>query len=113
MDQTIEKAALKKNPKCKACSKHDYEFLKSKSKETAVLCGRNSVQVLPSSPLKMEALLKRLQQSEVEILGGNLYLMSFKVKNYTITVFEDGRALINGTSDERMAKSLYSQYIGS
>ena len=113
MEQTLEKAALKKNPKCKACSKHDYEFLKSKRRETAVLCGRNSVQVLPFRPLKMEALLKRLQQSEVEILGGNLYLMNFRVKGYFITVFEDGRALIKGTSDERIAKSLYSRYIGS
>ncbi len=113
MDQTIEKVALRKNPKCKACSKHDYEFLKSKRGETTVLCGRNIVQILPARPPRMKALLKRLQKSEVEILGGNLYLMRFKVRGYSITVFEDGRALIKGTSDERVAKSLYSRYIGS
>ncbi len=110
---SVEKVVLKKVKDCKACSKHDYEFLKSKLRETTVLCGRNSVQVFPSRPLKIEELMHRLQGSEVEILGGNLYLMSFKVKDYVITVFEDGRALVKGTSDEKKAKSLYSRYVGA
>jgi adenylyltransferase/sulfurtransferase len=111
--QSLEKVALKKNSKCKACSKRNFEFLNSKLKETAVLCGRNVIQVLPPRPLRIEELMHRLQDSNVEILGGNLYMMSFRVKGYTITVFEDGRALIRGTSDEKVAKSLYSRYIGS
>jgi len=113
LKHTLEKVAIKKNDGCKACSKHSFEFLNSKLKETAVLCGRNAVQVFPSRPLKMEELMHRLQGSEVEILGGNLYLMSFKIKDYVITVFEDGRALVKGTSDEKKAKSLYSRYVGA
>ena len=113
LKQSLEKVALKKRDDCKACSKHSFEFLNSKLKETAILCGRNAVQVFPPRPLKIEELMHRLQGSEVEILGGNLYLMSFKIKGYTISVFEDGRALIRGTSDEKVAKSLYSKYIGS
>jgi len=111
--QSLEKVALKKRDDCKACSKRSFEFLNSKLKETAILCGRNAVQVFPSRPLKIEELMRSLQGSEVEILGGNLYLMSFKIKGYIISVFEDGRALIRGTSDEKVAKSLYSKYIGS
>ena len=113
LKHTLEKIALKKNSECKTCYKHNFEFLNSKLKETAVLCGRNAIQVFPQRPLKIEELMHRLQGSEVEILGGNLYLMSFRVKNYAITVFEDGRALIRGTSDEKVAKSLYSKYVGS
>ena len=113
LKHTLEKVAIKKNDGCKACSKDSFEFLNSKLKETAVLCGRNAVQVFPSRPLKMEELMHRLQGSEVEILGGNLYLMSFKIKDYVITVFEDGRALVKGTSDEKKAKSLYSRYVGA
>jgi len=113
LKHTLEKIALKKNSECKTCYKHNFEFLNSKLKETAVLCGRNAIQVFPRRPLKIEELMHRLQGSEVEILGGNLYLMSFRVKNYAITVFEDGRALIRGTSDEKVAKSLYSKYVGS
>jgi len=113
LKQSLEKVALKKNSECKTCYKHSFEFLNSKLKEAAVLCGKNAVQVSPSRPLKIEELMHRLQGSEVEIVGGNLYLMSFKVKGYTITVFEDGRALIRGTSDEKVAKSLYSKYVGS
>jgi len=111
--QSLEKVALRKRDDCKACSKRSFEFLNSKLKETAVLCGRNAVQVFPSRPLRIEELMHSLQGNEVEILGGNLYLMSFKVKGYIITVFEDGRALIRGTSDEKVAKSLYSKYVGS
>jgi len=113
LKQSLEKVALKKRGNCKACFKHSFEFLNSKLKETTVLCGRNAVQVFPPRPLKIEELMHRLQGSEVEILGGNLYLMSFKIRGYTISVFEDGRALIRGTSDEKVAKSLYSKYIGS
>jgi adenylyltransferase/sulfurtransferase len=109
--QSFDKIALKKNKNCKACSKHNYEFLKSKKREATVLCGRDTVQIAGRG-LKIKDLLERLQKSEVEILGGNLYLMSFRVKNYAITVFEDGRALIKGTSDEKTAKSLYSRYVG-
>jgi adenylyltransferase/sulfurtransferase len=111
--QSLEKVALKKRNDCKACSKRSFEFLNSKSRETAVLCGKNAIQVFPPRSLKIGELIRRLQGSEVEILGGNLYLMSFRVKGYTITVFEDGRALVKGTSDEKVAKSLYSKYIGS
>jgi adenylyltransferase/sulfurtransferase len=111
--QTFDKISLKKASGCRTCSKHDYEFLKSRSRETTVLCGRNSVQVSPQHCLKIKDLLEKLQGSEVEIVGGNLYLLRFKVKNCVVTVFEDGRALINGTSDEKTAKSLYSRYVGA
>jgi len=112
MKQTLDKVALKKNSKCKTCSKHSYEFLKSKTRETTVMCGKAIVQISPKRPLEIKELINRLQNVDVEIIGGNLYLMSFKVKNYVITVFEDGRALVKGTSDEKTAKSLYSRYVG-
>lgn len=111
--QSFDKIELKKNKSCKACSKHHYKFLKSKAKKTTVLLGKNTVQVVPSRSLNIEELMKRLQKSEVEILGGNLYLMNFKIRDYTITVFEDGRALVKGTSDEKIAKELYLKYVGA
>jgi adenylyltransferase/sulfurtransferase len=111
--QAFDKIEVKKRKDCKACSKHNYEFLNSKNKGAMAICGRDIIQVNPTSKLKISELLKRLQKSEVEIVGGNLYLLIFKVGDFAITVFEDGRALIKGTSDEKIAKSLYSRYVGA
>jgi adenylyltransferase/sulfurtransferase len=39
-------------------------------------------------------------------------LLKFRVGEYELIVFPDGRAFINGCTDEKIAKSLYAKYIG-
>ena len=39
-------------------------------------------------------------------------LIRLKLDNYEINVFRDGRAIILGTNDKIIAKSLYAKYIG-
>jgi adenylyltransferase/sulfurtransferase len=40
-------------------------------------------------------------------------LLRFRAPPHTITVFPDGRALIQGTTDVGRARSLYARYIGA
>ena len=40
-------------------------------------------------------------------------LLRFRRDPYTVTVFPDGRALIQGTTDPAVARSLYARFIGS
>ena len=103
----------KSEASCRICDEHNYEFLKTDNGVKAVsLCGHNSVQVTPSSPLNItfEDLASRLKSSgEVKF---NNYMMKFNIPQHEFTIFPDGRTIIKGVMDESAGKSLYARYIG-
>lgn len=112
---TNERHAIKatRNPDCKCCSKHAFEFLDAVSAEfSAVLCGRNAVQIAPANGVvDLAALASRLETlGEVKL---NEYLLRFATSENEMTIFRDGRAIIKGTDDVSAARSLYAKYIGS
>jgi molybdopterin-synthase adenylyltransferase len=43
----------------------------------------------------------------------NAYLLRFRAENYEITLFADGRAIISGTDDVAIARTVYAKYIGA
>jgi hypothetical protein len=45
-------------------------------------------------------------------VGFNDYLLRCEVDDYEITLFPDGRAIIKGTTDPSVARSVYARYIG-
>jgi molybdopterin-synthase adenylyltransferase len=104
----------KPHPECIACGERKFEFLDAEATEfAAVLCGRDAVQM--SAPQKTEidlvALAKRLERfTDVK---QNDYLVRFNSDDNVITVFRDGRAIVQGTDDISHARSLYAKYIGS
>ncbi|MFC7062101.1 ThiF family adenylyltransferase [Halobacillus seohaensis] len=104
------------NPTCSSCSSHaTYPYLtKEKGIRTAVLCGRDTVQVRPSATIKLtlEDLSIRLKPISQK-LHQNRELLVFTVEEFRLVVFKDGRTLVHGTSDVSEAKKLYQQYIGA
>ncbi|MEH7097870.1 thiazole biosynthesis adenylyltransferase ThiF [Neobacillus vireti] len=100
---------------CPSCGQHrSYPYLSFENQtKTAVLCGRDSVQIRPSLSIArdLEALEKVLVKQ-----GGNVqrnpYLLSFNVDSHRLVVFKDGRVLIHGTKDISEAKALYHRYLG-
>lgn len=101
------------NPDCKCCGQRVFEFLDAESGEfSAVLCGRNAVQIAPPRPvqLDLEKLAEKL--SSIAEVKQNEYLVRFSSGENEVTVFADGRAIIKGTDDTAIARSLYSRYIG-
>ena len=102
------------NPDCKACSLRSFEFLDVETREfSAVLCGRNSVQIAPpkAASVDLPALADRL--GNISSVKLNQYLVRFDFENHEITVFSDGRAIIGGTDDISVARSIYARYIGT
>ena len=102
------------SPDCLACGKHSFEFLDAEAQEfAAVLCGRNAVQVGPPRPVRLdiEELAGRL--CYIAAVSYNEYLVRFPIDVYEMTVFTDGRAIVKGTDDVSVARSLYAKYIGS
>ncbi|MBX3243814.1 MAG: ThiF family adenylyltransferase [Acidobacteria bacterium] len=102
------------NPDCTTCGKHIFEFLDAESQEfSAVLCGRNAVQIAPPKPTTID--LKNLAANLVAVseVKHNEYLVRFSANGHEITVFSDARAIIKGTDNPVEAKSLYARFIGS
>ncbi|MFZ7946697.1 MULTISPECIES: thiazole biosynthesis adenylyltransferase ThiF [Bacillaceae] len=81
--------------------------------KTAVLCGRDSVQIRPPSPTirDLSGLEKTLAKQEGTVQL-NPYLLSFTVNSHRLVFFKDGRVLIHGTKDISEAKALYHRYLG-
>jgi adenylyltransferase/sulfurtransferase len=43
----------------------------------------------------------------------NAFVLKFWREPYEMTIFPDGRAIIKGTVDKAVARSLYARYVGS
>jgi len=102
------------NPRCKTCAEKMYEFLDAESWEfSAVLCGRDAVQIAPSKTVSLD--LKQLADklAAVTTVKQNEYLLRFESGIYEVTVFKDARAIIRGTDDIAAARSLYARFIGT
>ncbi|TET45175.1 hypothetical protein E3J62_08205 [candidate division TA06 bacterium] len=111
---TFEAIAVERSESCPACVKGHFEYLGKERTSSAVsLCGRNSVQIVPANEttVDLKALEKKLKTvGDVSHMG---YLLNFKKEGHELVVFPDGRAIVRGTSDIGLAKSLYSRYIGN
>ncbi len=102
------------NGDCKCCAQNIYEFLDAAAQEfSAVLCGRNAVQIAPPKPvdLDLDAFADKIKF--VTSVNQNEYLVRFTVEENEVTVFRDGRAIIKGTDDVSKARSIYSRFIGA
>ena len=107
---------LRERSGCQACIEGERTWLRGeRGTETTVLCGRNAVQVAPPPglSLSLEELAKRLES--VGQVTANPYLLRLLVADseMDLTVFSDGRAIIKGTDDLGVARSLYARYIGN
>lgn len=101
-------------PDCPTCALQRFDTLEAEASEfSAVLCGRDAVQISPAQATRVDlaALSERLRGSgEVK---ANDYLLRFKADGYELTVFQDARSIIRGTTDVATARTLYARYIGN
>jgi adenylyltransferase/sulfurtransferase len=114
-NQHNEISSSKPNPDCSVCAGRVFAHLAGSSRPHITLCGRNSVQIhehhRPIHLAEMHASLAR--QHGITGLRCNPMLLRFTRGPQTVTVFPDGRALIQGTTDIALARSLYARFIGS
>jgi adenylyltransferase/sulfurtransferase len=98
---------------CRACGRHDLRFLEGHAQPHLTMCGRDSVQIHERRrQLDLAALEQRLAATASDVRQNN-FLLQFRVAPYQMTVFADGRAIVKGTHDPAVARSLYARYIGS
>lgn len=110
---SFSKFNIEKNSNCICCKKNKFEFLNKKLTNNAVsLCGRNSVQIMPSKTTKISLEEIKNQITNVNNLSFNGFLLSFQKDGYNWTIFPNGRIIIQGTSDIKKAKVLCSRVLG-
>ena len=101
-------------PDCPTCGLRKFTTLEAAAGDfAAVLCGRDAVQISPSESTRIdfESLAERLRATgEVKF---NDYLLRFRTGDFELTVFQDARSIIRGTSEITIARSLYAKYIGN
>ncbi len=99
---------------CPCCGLRTFPYLEGTlGADTTTLCGRNSVQIRrrDGGRLDLDEVARRL--APLGSLERNRFLLRADIDAYRLTVFADGRAIVGGTSDPAVAKSIYARYVGA
>jgi len=97
---------------CPACGRREFAYLDNRRRAPVSLCGRNAVQIHEKKrPLDLVALAARL--AGLGTVRMNEFALRFDDGEHEVTVFPDGRAIIRGTTDPGVARSVYSRYLGN
>ena len=99
------------DPDCPCCARHDFVHLDGRRRAPISLCGRNAVQIHERfRPVDLADLARRL--APLANVRANDFAVRASIDSYELTVFPDGRAIIKGTTDPAVARSLYARYVG-
>ena len=100
-----------RDPECPCCARRQFPYLEESRRGPITLCGRNAVQIAererPIDLLQLKARLEPLGE-----VRANEFALRFLTPPYEMTIFADGRAIVKGTSDPGIARSLYARYVG-
>jgi molybdopterin/thiamine biosynthesis adenylyltransferase len=111
-NQRAEVSADKPRPGCRTCGERDFIHLAGEGRPHITLCGRNSVQIHERHrPIDLAEMSLRLKPHGS--VRHNDFVLKFWPDPYEMTLFPDGRAIIKGTTDTSVARSLYARYVGS
>ena len=110
----VKLTQLREAGECPTCHSHQFDWLTGKhGSQSAILCGRNAVQLSFSGESKINLEHLREKLSGLGTIDSNPFLLRAVIDEFEITVFADGRAIIKGTEDEVVARNLYAKYIGN
>ena len=105
-------APVKRDPSCPCCGLRRFEYLNGARRVPISLCGRNAVQIHERArPIDLAELAAKL--SALAPVRSNEFALRVALDPYEMTVFPDGRAIVKGTTDVGVARSLYARYVGA
>tara|TARA_R110002049_G_scaffold247056_2_gene421211 strand:+ start:2186 stop:3250 length:1065 start_codon:yes stop_codon:yes gene_type:complete len=115
----LKVASARGGAECPCCQQRNFEYLLGKAGTSSTsLCGRNAVQLTHrqhGDQIKLDELAERLREHGTVKL--NDFMLRAQVTDnaadYELSLFPDGRAIIKGTGDVAVAKSLYARFVGS
>ncbi|HEX3572349.1 MAG TPA: ThiF family adenylyltransferase [Acidobacteriaceae bacterium] len=110
-----EISAASPRPNCEVCGQRIFTHLSGQNRAHITLCGRDSVQIHEHHrPVDFAAMRARLAaHTDIQDIRSNDLLLRFRRGPHIITLFPDGRAIVQGTTDVMLARSLYARFVGS
>lgn len=104
--------APSRDPECPCCRRQQFVHLNGLRRAPISLCGRNAVQIHERSrPIDLVELARKL--ATIAPVRSNDFAVRATVEEFELTVFPDGRAIIKGTTDPGIARSVYARYVGN
>ena len=111
-NESAEISASVPRADCRTCGGREFVHLAGQGRPHITLCGRNSVQIHEHSrPIDLAEMGQRLAPHGQ--VRQNNFMLKFQKDPFELTLFPDGRAIIKGTTDPAVARSLYARYIGN
>jgi adenylyltransferase/sulfurtransferase len=107
---------------CPCCKHRQFEYLSGKfASATTSLCGRNAVQISLGSATRVDFEHVAANLRNVGKASFNKFMLKCPIvegegerrREYELTLFADGRAIIKGTNEAGVARGLYSKYVGA
>jgi adenylyltransferase/sulfurtransferase len=97
---------------CPVCAEGRFDYLDGNPLRTVTLCGRNAVQLIPGvrSDLDFPRLSSSIGTSGT--VQFNEFLLKCSSPPFELTLFKDGRAIVKGTEDPGVARSVYTKIVG-
>ncbi|HUO07666.1 MAG TPA: ThiF family adenylyltransferase [Phycisphaerae bacterium] len=120
--QQLKIARAREVADCPACKHKNLEYLSGKfASATTSLCGRNAVQISLGHAIKIDFEQVAANLRNVGKATFNKFMLKCPIvegdgerrKEYELTLFADGRAILKGTNDASVARALYSKYVGA
>ena len=111
-NERAEISAEHPREKCPVCQQREFLHLAGEGRPHITLCGRNSVQIHEQHrPVDFTEMSRKLMPHGT--VKHNEFVLKFWREPYEMTLFPDGRAIIKGTTDTGIARSLYARFVGS
>lgn len=104
-------AEAEADPQCRSCGRRELPALREERQEIVTLCGRNSVQIVEPRPADLEAAAVRLEPVATEVLR-HAESVTARFPEGSVTLFADGRVIVEGTTDPMEATTWVARYLG-
>lgn len=112
-ENTFDTIEVARREDCPCCIKHQFDYLEEANDGAAFLCGRNAIQVRPAQKSALDLAQLAMRLAPLGRVMQNEYLIQFTPGDFDMTIFADGRAIIHGTEDASVARSVYAKYVGT
>ena len=112
-DGEMHRSRVERVADCPACIGREFTYLQADStSRTTSLCGRDAIQIVMHGDHKLDLTQLAERLRGVGEVAVNPFLLRVSIDGYELNIFADARAIIKGTTDETIARTLYSKYVG-
>lgn len=102
-----------RDPLCRVCGARHFDHLHRTGAEPIALCGRNTVQIPARGPARALAHVARALDRRAAEVQLSEHLLRFRFEDLRVSLFPDGRGLVEGTHDVARAEEAFSRALAA